>query len=90
MLPEDAPVVRLDTAGQYSIVATNVPDYLLASVLNDQFDATRSALIDIGSHCSESLDRILNSVDALSADGAFIDPNAFRDAQCDEIAASHD
>ncbi|MEJ7601788.1 MAG: hypothetical protein WKG01_28075, partial [Kofleriaceae bacterium] len=35
---ERAPIVRLDTEGQYAIVAPTIPDYLAISAPEDEFD----------------------------------------------------
>jgi len=47
--PLDAsPVVRLDTEGQYAIVAATIPDYVAVSVPEDEFASTRDALMRAG------------------------------------------
>jgi hypothetical protein len=68
-----APVVRLDTEGQYAIVAATIPDYLAISVPGDEFAATRSALTDVGFEVSEDAAAIWALLDA------FEDPNELRD-----------
>src|SRR5687768_9320786 len=41
----DAPIVRLDSEGQYSIIAKSVGDYLAISADHDAFDYTRERLV---------------------------------------------
>ncbi len=45
---ETAPVVRLDTEGQYSLLAATVPDYLAIAMPEEEFGTTRQSLIDVG------------------------------------------
>jgi len=45
---ERAPIVRLDTEGQYSIVAATVADYVAVSVNEEAFDTARAALMAVG------------------------------------------
>lgn len=57
------PIVRLDTEGQYSIVATSIPDYIAVSCDHYEFSKNRNLLISVGFHLSESVDEIWLSVD---------------------------
>lgn len=66
--PEKTPidkafVVRLDTEGQYALVARNVGDYLLVSADHDDFDDNRDALVNVGFEVSASIDDIWESVE---------------------------
>jgi len=70
-LPQ-APVVRLDTEGQYSIVAASIPDYLAISMPEDEFARTRETLARSGFQVSTNPDAIWGSLDG------FDDPNAYR------------
>lgn len=48
-LPIDkAPIVRLDTEGQYDVVAMTIADYLLISSSEDNFTDNREALAAVG------------------------------------------
>ncbi|EOZ9389000.1 hypothetical protein [Enterobacter cancerogenus] len=58
-----APIVRLDTEGQYSIVATSIPDYIAVSCDHEEFSNNRKLLISVGFRLSESVDDIWLSVD---------------------------
>ncbi|HEY6724369.1 MAG TPA: hypothetical protein VI197_10060 [Polyangiaceae bacterium] len=69
---ESAPVVRLDTEGQYAVVARTIGDYIAISVDEDDFDAAREALIDAGFEVSKSSADIWQSIEDLD------DPNEFR------------
>jgi hypothetical protein len=69
---ELAPVVRLDSEGQYSLLATTVPGYIAASVDDESFDDTRAALIAAGFDVLASRKEIWAALDGI------IDPNAFR------------
>lgn len=69
---ENAPVVRLDTEGQYAIVARTIGDYIAISVDEDDFDDAREALVDAGFDVSESAAAIWASIEDLE------DPNEFR------------
>jgi hypothetical protein len=71
--PLDAsPVVRLDTEGQYTIVAATIPDYVAVSLPEDEFASTRDALTRVGFRVSNNVDAIWDSLDG------FDDPNAYR------------
>jgi hypothetical protein len=69
-----APVVRLDTEGQYAIVAATIPDYLVISVPDDEFAQTRDALARVGFQVSMNADAVWGALDG------FDDPNAYRNA----------
>lgn len=69
---EQAPIVRLDSEGQYSLVATNIGDYLAISTDEDDFDDNRAALIAAGFTVAASRDDIWGSLDH------FVSPNAYR------------
>jgi hypothetical protein len=60
----DAPIVRLDNEGQYSIIAKSVGDYLAISGDHDAFDNTRERLIAAGFAVRESPDAIWASVES--------------------------
>lgn len=68
----NCPVVRLDTEGQYELVACTVADYIPVSVDEDEFANAREVLMDAGFEVSESRDAIWNSVPNLN------EPNNFR------------
>lgn len=53
-----APVVRLDTEGQYDLVAATIGDYLAISTDADDFDVYRKALVDCGFVVADSPDAI--------------------------------
>jgi hypothetical protein len=59
----EAPIVRLDTEGQYSIIAKSVGDYLAISADPDAFDHTRQRLVAAGFAVRESPDAIWAAVD---------------------------
>ncbi|MDX2093310.1 MAG: hypothetical protein SFX73_36035 [Kofleriaceae bacterium] len=59
---EQAPIVRLDSEGQYALVATNIGDYLAISTDEDDFDDNRVALITAGFTVAASRDAIWASV----------------------------
>ena len=58
----DAPVVRLDSEGQYRIVAKTIPDYLAGSVDPDDFQGTKRTLEALGFQVKPSPDDIWESV----------------------------
>jgi len=58
----DAPIVRLDTEGQYSIIAKSVGDYLAISADHDAFDHNRERLVAAGFAVHESPDAIWAAV----------------------------
>jgi hypothetical protein len=69
---ERAPVVRLDSEGQYSLVAATVPDYIAISVDEEAFSDTRVALLAAGFNVAASREEIWNALEGIG------DPNAFR------------
>lgn len=69
---ERAPVVRLDTEGQYSLVAATVPDYFAVSVDEEAFDDTRTELLAVGFRVAMSRDQIFAAIDDIA------DPNSYR------------
>jgi hypothetical protein len=69
----EAPVVRLDTEGQYSIVAATVPEYLAIAMPEDEFADTRDALTKAGFKVGFNPDAIWGALDAFDDD-----PNAYR------------
>jgi hypothetical protein len=76
--PEDralaeSPVVRLDTEGQYSIVAATIPDYIAISVPEDEFQSVRAALVGAGFQVGNNPDAIWGALDSFDDD-----PNAYR------------
>lgn len=70
---DEAPVVRLDSEGQYSIVAATVPDYLAIAMPEDEFAATRDVLARAGFKVGFNPDAIWGALDAFDDD-----PNAYR------------
>ena len=70
---EEAPVVRLDTEGQYELVARTVGDYLLVTADEDAFDDHREALVDAGFEVATSIKAIHKSIKGRRA------PNEHRD-----------
>ena len=76
---EAAPVVRLDTEGQYAIVAATVPDYLAISVPEDEFAEVRESLARAGFQVGFNPDAIWGALDAFDDD-----PNAYRNALYEE------
>jgi hypothetical protein len=69
----EAPVVRLDSEGQYSIVAATVPEYLAIAMPEDEFADTRDALTKAGFKVGFNPDAIWGALDAFDDD-----PNAYR------------
>jgi hypothetical protein len=67
-----APVVRLDTEGQYRLIAATVPDYLAISVSEGEFAGTRQTLIEAGFSVSSSREAIWHALES------FDDPNEYR------------
>ena len=70
---EDALVVRLDTEGQYELVARTVGDYLLVTADEDAFDDHHEALVEAGFEVAPSIKAIHKSIKARRA------PNEHRD-----------
>lgn len=69
---EQCPVVRLDTEGQYTLIAATVPDYITISVQVSSFEMTRKALMAEGFTVSSSLDGIRDAL------GHREEPNQYR------------
>jgi hypothetical protein len=69
----EAPVVRLDSEGQYSIVAATVADYLAIAMPEDEFAHTRDTLTKAGFKVGFNPDAIWGALDAFDDD-----PNAYR------------
>jgi hypothetical protein len=67
-----APVVRLDTEGQYALVAATVPDYIAMGMSRDGFERRRAALVEAGFDVGSSPDVIWAALEP------FDDPNAYR------------
>jgi len=70
---ESAPVVRLDTEGQYQVVALTVGDYIAISVDEDDFEDAREALVEAGFAVADSADDIWASIDGLEGPGEYRD-----------------
>ena len=77
----EAPVVRLDTEGQYELVAATVGDYIAVSVDEEDFDEARDALLGQGFQVAPSVDAIWASVEPLDC------PNDFRHRLYNEARA---
>lgn len=60
----DSPIVRLDTEGQYSVIAKSIGDYLAISLDHEEFDDTRERLVTAGFAVRESPDAIWASVES--------------------------
>lgn len=71
---ESAPVVRLDTEGQYRVVARTVADYLLISSDHADFPSNRRTLMALGFDASRAIDEIWSSIEEVARE-----PNEFRD-----------
>jgi len=61
----ESPVVRLDTEGQYAIVATTIADYFLVSVPEDDFTAIQQTLFSAGFSPSPSIEIIWQSIESM-------------------------
>lgn len=59
----DAPIVRLDTEGQYDIVARNIGEYLLITVDEDSFDEHHAAVLAAGFAPAASREEIWEALD---------------------------
>jgi hypothetical protein len=77
----EAQVVRLDSEGQYSIVAATVPDYLAMTADDDAFESSRAELIAAGFSVRTSRKAIWAVIDGEAK------PNEFRDALYNEARA---
>jgi hypothetical protein len=69
---EQAPVVQLDSEGQYSIVASTIPNYLAIAWSEEAFERARQALTKVGFVVASSPDEISK------ASEAFDSPNDYR------------
>ena len=67
-----APIARLDTEGQYRLIAQSIGDYIAISIDDEDFPQTRSGLLAAGFDVSESNEEIWSSLD--SSD----EPNNYR------------
>jgi hypothetical protein len=70
---DKAPVVRLDSEGQYAIVAATIADYLAISVSEDELEEVQEALAAAGFKPSASREEIWKNIEIFSDD-----PNEFR------------
>ena len=61
-----APVVRLDTEGQYELCGTSVANYL-ANAEPDCFDASRELLTNLGLSVLESPKAVWNSIRGMTS-----------------------
>lgn len=66
------PVVRLDSEGQYELVAATVADYIAVSMDDEEFENARAVLLDAGFQVEESRETIWNAL------ASFDQPNEFR------------
>ena len=69
----ESPVVRLDSEGQYSIVAATIADYLAIAMPEDEFANTRETLTRAGFKVGFNPDAIWGALDGFDDD-----PNAYR------------
>ena len=69
---EKAPVLRLDSEGQYDMVAATIGDYLLISASGDDFAANRTTLVEAGFDVASSPDAIWDALDGFAC------PNDYR------------
>lgn len=69
---ERAAVVQLDSAGQYSVVAATIPDYLAVAWSEEAFDRASQALTKVGFTVAASPDVIAKAAES------FDSPNAYR------------
>lgn len=67
-----APVVRLDSEGQYALVAGNIGNYIAASRDKDDFDEVRAALVAAGFAIADEYDGIWDTTQGQ------VRPNAYR------------
>jgi hypothetical protein len=74
----EAPVVRLDTEGQYRLVAATVPDYLAIEMPRESFAETRAKLIDSGFTVSASPEVLWQRLEQLDQ------PNDYRHERYNE------
>lgn len=69
---ESAAIIRLDSEGQYDLVAATIGDYLVISTDADEFDTQREAVAAAGFTVSKTPDEVWAAL------GGFEDPNDFR------------
>jgi len=62
----ECPVVRLDTEGQYMLVAMTIPDYILVTTQEEEFEETSKALTKAGFKVSKLVEDIDAAVDAIA------------------------
>lgn len=67
-----APIVRLDTEGQYELVASSIGDYLCIAASNDDFDENRKMVTKAGLAVSGSPDEIWEAIEDYDS------PNEYR------------
>ncbi len=58
-----APIVRLNTEGQYELVASSIGDYLCIAASNDDFDENRKMVTKAGLAVSGSPDEIWEAIE---------------------------
>lgn len=58
-----APIVRLDTEGQYELVASSIGDYLCIAASDDDFDENRKMVTKAGLAVSGSPDEIWEAIE---------------------------
>ncbi|MFI8619137.1 hypothetical protein ACIGHN_26925 [Acidovorax sp. NPDC077693] len=73
-----APVVRLDSEGQYNIVAATIPDYLAISMPEEEFESSRQVLVAAGFKVTASDTEIWEALNDAES------PNDFRYALYNE------
>jgi len=69
---QQAPVVRLDTEGQYSLVGATVPDYIAVSAGEDAFADARATLVAAGFKVAASEEKVWDALKGIAG------PNAYR------------
>jgi hypothetical protein len=79
---EMAPVVRLDTEGQYRLRGTSIANYL-ANAEPDSFDTSRELLVSLGLSVLESSKAVWKSIDRMTS------PNDVRHAFYNEARVRH-
>lgn len=68
-----APIVRLNTEGQYVIVAKTIPDYFAGSVSPSEFTGVKRTLEALGFQVAPSFKAIYSAVEAIA-----LEPSRFR------------
>ena len=69
---ERAPVVQLDSEGQYSVVASTIPNYLAIAWSEEAFERASQALIKVGFSVADSPEAISEAAEAYAS------PNEYR------------